>query len=111
MKFRKTAAIPAKADLEKQEEFKKKVLEPEIARAKADESVLVFMDGVHFVQAAFLGFLWCFERIFVRSPSGRKRWNVLGAFNVITGQLTTVEDLRFRLFFFFWTLGLLRSTP
>jgi len=54
--------------------------------------VLVFMDGVHFVQLAFLGFVWCFERIFVRSPSGRKRWNVLGAFNVITGQLTTVAN-------------------
>ena len=50
------------------------------------------MDGVHFVQLAFLGFVWCFERIFVRSPSGRKRWNVLGAFNVITGQLTTVAN-------------------
>jgi transposase len=92
MKFRKTAAIPAKADLEKQEEFKKKVLEPEIARAKADESVLLFMDSAHFVQLAFLGFLWCFERIFIRSPSGRKRWNVLGAFNAITGELTTVAN-------------------
>ena len=54
------------------------MLEPEIARAKAGESVLLFMDGVHFVQAAFLGCLWCFSRIFIRSPSGRKRWNVLG---------------------------------
>ena len=50
------------------------------------------MDGAHFVQAAFLGCLWCFSRIFVRSPSGRKRWNVLGAFNAITGQLTTVAN-------------------
>jgi transposase len=68
------------------------VLEPEIARAQAGESVLLFMDGVHFVQAAFLGFLWSFTRIFVRSPSGRKRWNVLGAFNAISGQLTMVAN-------------------
>lgn len=68
------------------------MLEPEIARAKAGESILLFMDGVHFVQAAFLGCLWCFERIFIRSPSGRKRWNVLGAFNAITGELTTVAN-------------------
>jgi len=68
------------------------VLEPEIARAKAGESVFLFMDGVHFVQSAFLGFLWCFARIFVRSPSGRKRWNVLGAYNAISGQLTTVAN-------------------
>jgi transposase len=67
-------------------------LEPEIARAKAGESVLLFMDGVHFVQAAFLACLWCFTRIFVRSPSGRKRWNVLGAYNAISGQLTTVAN-------------------
>ena len=68
------------------------MLEPGIARAKAGESVLLFMDGVHFVQSAFLGCLWCFTRIFVRSPSGRKRWNVLGAFDAISGQLTTVAN-------------------
>jgi len=50
------------------------------------------MDGVHFVQAAFLGCLWCFARVFIRSPSGRKRWNVLGVYDVITGQLTTVAN-------------------
>jgi hypothetical protein len=64
-------------------------LEPEIARAKAGESVLLFMDGVHFVQAAFLGYL-C--RIFLRSPSGRKRWNVPGAYNAISGQWTVVAN-------------------
>ena len=50
------------------------------------------MDGAHFVPSAFLGCLWCFERIFIRSPSGRKRWNVLGAFNAIAGRLTTVAN-------------------
>ena len=44
------------------------------------------------MQSAFLGYLWCFERIFVRGPSGRKRWNVLGAFNAVTGQLTSVAN-------------------
>jgi hypothetical protein len=68
------------------------VLEPEIARAKAGESVLLFMDGVHFVQLAFLACLWRFTRIFVRSPSGRKRWYVLGAFNAISGQFTMVAN-------------------
>ena len=54
--------------------------------------MLLFMDGVHFVQAAFLACLWCFTRMFVRSPSGRKRWNVLGAFNAISGQFTMVAN-------------------
>ena len=52
--------------------------------------MLLFVGAAHFVQATLLGCLWCFTRIFIRSPSGRKRWNVLGAFNAITGQLTTV---------------------
>jgi len=68
------------------------VLETEIARARAGESVLLFMDGVHFVQAAFLGVLWSFTRIFVRSPSGRRRWNVLGAYNAISGQFSMVAN-------------------
>lgn len=53
---------------------------------------MLFVDAAHFVQAAFLGFLWCFERIFVQSPSGRKRWNVLGAYNFVTGELTSVMN-------------------
>ncbi|MDR1960238.1 MAG: hypothetical protein LBQ54_14555 [Planctomycetaceae bacterium] len=67
-------------------------MEPEIARAKAGETVLLFMDGVHFVQAAFLEYLWCFTRIFLRSPLRRKRWNVLEAYNAISGQLTVVAN-------------------
>lgn len=38
----------------------------------------------------FLGFLWSFSRIFIRSPSGRKRFNVLGALNAVTHELITV---------------------
>ncbi|MDR1959362.1 MAG: hypothetical protein LBQ54_10050 [Planctomycetaceae bacterium] len=45
-----------------------------------------------FVQAAFLGDLWCFTRIFLRSPSGRKRWNVPGACNATSGQWTVVAN-------------------
>ena len=39
-----------------------------------------------------LGFLWCFTRIFVRAPSGRQRFNVLGALNAVTHQLITVTN-------------------
>jgi Integrase core domain. len=44
------------------------------------------------VQSAFLGGVWCHERVFVRSPSGRRRWNVLGAFNAASGELTSVAN-------------------
>ena len=45
------------------------------------------MDSAHFVRGAFLGFVWCFCRIFLKSPSGRDRFNVLGALNAITHEV------------------------
>lgn len=50
------------------------------------------MDAAHFVLGTYLGFLWCFARLLVRSPSGRQRFNVLGALNAITHQLVTVTN-------------------
>ncbi len=40
----------------------------------------------------FLGFVWCFERLFVKSPSGRNRFNVLGALNAITHEVILVTN-------------------
>jgi len=51
-----------------------------------------FVDAAHFVFKAYLGFLWCFTRVIIRSPSGRKRFNVLGALNAVTQQLITVTN-------------------
>lgn len=50
------------------------------------------MDAAHFVHRAYLGFVWCFSRIFIASPSGRKRFNVLGAVNAITQEVITVTN-------------------
>lgn len=50
------------------------------------------MDAAHFVLAPFLGFLWCFTRLFIRAPAGRQRFNVLGALNAITHELVTVTN-------------------
>ena len=36
--------------------------------------------------------LWCFARMFIRTSSGRKRYNVLGAYNAVTGKLLTVVN-------------------
>ena len=41
---------------------------------------------------AYLGFLGCFQRVFIASPSGRKRFNVLGAVNAITKEVVTVTN-------------------
>jgi len=51
-----------------------------------------FVDAAHFVLGAYLGFLWCFERLFVKTGSGRQRFNVLGALNAVTHALITVTN-------------------
>jgi transposase len=51
------------------------------------------MDAAHFVWGTgFLVGLWCIVRMFVRSSSGRKRYNVLGAYNAMTQKLLTVVN-------------------
>ena len=49
--------------------------------------MVLFLDAAHFVHSAFLGSLGCFERVFIRSPSGRQRFNVLGALDAVTRQV------------------------
>lgn len=39
--------------------------------------------------------IWCFARMFLRSPSGRKRLNVLGAIDFATKQLVTISNLTY----------------
>jgi transposase len=70
----------------------KKILEPAIKQAKAGQRYLFFMDAAHFVHAPFLGHLWSFSRIFIKAPSGRKRFNVLGALNAINHEMITVTN-------------------
>jgi hypothetical protein len=48
------------------------------------------VDAAHFILAPFLGVVSCFVRIFIKAPSGRQGFNVLGAMNAITKELTTV---------------------
>lgn len=89
---KKVCGIPAKADIKAQQAFKTERLEPRLEEAKAGQRDVYFVDAAHFVLGAFLGFLWSLTRCFVRTPSGRQRWNVLGALNAVTKQLTTVSN-------------------
>ena len=50
------------------------------------------VDAAHFVHRAYLGFLWCFTRTFICSPSGGKRFNVLGAVNAVTNEIITITN-------------------
>ena len=41
---------------------------------------------------AFLAILWSFQRIFIKTSSGRKRLNILGALNAVTHEMITVVN-------------------
>jgi transposase len=53
------------------------------------------MDAAHFVFAPFLGMVWCFERLFVKAPSGRQRLNVLAAVNAVSHEVFSVKNLTY----------------
>ena len=60
-----------------------------MAQARVGKRTVYFVDASHFVLASFLGWVWCFVRLYVRAASGRQRYNVLGALNAITHELVT----------------------
>jgi hypothetical protein len=66
---------------------KPSILLKEAARGKR---ALLFIDSAHFIHAVFLGMLWCLMRVFIKSASGRSRFNVLGAIDITTYQLFTI---------------------
>lgn len=67
-------------------------MKPLIAAAEQGKVHLYYVDAAHFVLGAFLGYLWCKCRVLIRTPSGRQRYNVLGAYNAITGAMVSVTN-------------------
>lgn len=63
-----------------------------MADAREGKKEVFFVDAAHFVWQGFVGFLWCFVKIWVRSPSGRQRFNVLGALNAVTKETLTITN-------------------
>jgi transposase len=96
LKIRKVGFVPGKLCNEEkqkeQEDFKKKKLEPRLEEAIAGKRKVYFVDAVHFVMGAFLGCLWCFKRCFIKSSSGRQRYNILGAIDAITKEFIAVAN-------------------
>jgi transposase len=87
--------LPAKADTAAQRSFYDSVLRPLIKKAKRKNSahILLFMDASHFVLGCdFLGGVYSKVRRFVRTFSGRQRYNVLGAINFMTKKVHTVTN-------------------
>ena len=84
------AATPEK--IEEQEVFKVEQLEPRLEEAKAGKRKVIFLDAAHLIHAAFLGVVWCLTRIFIPSPTGRQRFNILGALDAVTKELTVITN-------------------
>jgi transposase len=85
--------LPAKADTDKQRTFYDAVLHPLMEQATGGKIALMFMDASHFVMGCdFLGYIYGKVRRFVRTWSGRKRYNVLGALDFVTKKVTAVAN-------------------
>ncbi len=99
MKCRKVGHVPGKTvepeKMTEQEDFQRDELEPRLEEARQGTRKVYFMDAAHFVFRVYLGFLWCFERLFIPSPSGRKRFNVLGALDAVTHEVLTITNFTY----------------
>jgi len=84
--------LPCKANPVEQRKFLDDKLLPLIDSAKKGLIELFFMDASHFVMGGFAGRVWSVVRRYVKTSSGRKRYNVLGALNFISKKIETVTN-------------------
>ena len=84
--------MPAKADKEKQKTFRDGVLLPLIDKARRGICELYFLDASHFVMGGFAGRIWGKFRVWVKTGSGRKRFNVLGALNFVSQKMEIITN-------------------
>jgi len=97
MKCRRCGLVPGKVmdddkQRQAQQEFHDNQLQPILDEAKQGKRTVLFVDAAHFVMGAFLGMIWCFERLLLPSASGRKRHNVLGAYDPIKHEAITLTN-------------------
>ena len=84
--------MPSKVNPEQQTVFLSDTLRPAIEKAKEGLIELFFMDASHFVMGGLPGRLWSKTRRWVKTSSGRKRYNVLGALNFVSKKIETVAN-------------------
>lgn len=89
----KSASLPAKADPTLQRSFYEDELFPLMKKSQQNECTLHFMDAAHFVMGCdFRGFFYGLGRRFVRTFSGRMRYNVLGSMEYGSKKVYTVTN-------------------
>ena len=90
LRSRAVGFLPAKANPIIQREFLSHTLMPLIDKAKGGFIELFFLDASHFVMGGFPGRVWSIVRRWVKTASGRQRYNVLGALNFVSKKMETV---------------------
>lgn len=90
LKYRKSSSIPGKCDAQLQFDFYQQEMLPRLEQAQRGERKVFFVDAAHFVMGAFLGMLWCFGRMFIKTSPGRQRYSVLGAIDSHSHQIISV---------------------
>ena len=89
----KSGSLPAKADPKAQRLFYEKTLLPLMQKAKNGTIALLFVDASHFVMGCdYLGYIYGKVRRFIRTHSGRSRYNVLGALDFVSKKITTITN-------------------
>jgi transposase len=89
----KCGSLPAKADPVAQRMFYEKTLHPLMQKAKKGKIALLFVDASHFIMGCdYLGYIYGKVRRFIRTYSGRSRYNVLGALDYASKKLTTITN-------------------
>ena len=91
MKARKSGPLPGKIDPQMQFDFYTSEMLPRLEEAGKGERKVFFVDAAHFVLGAFLGAIWCFTRVLVKTSPGRQRYNVLGAVDSHDHELITIR--------------------
>jgi transposase len=67
-------------------------MKPLLDNAKSGKIQLFFVDASHFVMGGFAGVIWSKVRRFVKTASGRSRYNILGALNFVTKKVETITN-------------------
>lgn len=60
--------------------------------AQNGDCIAYFVDAAHFVMGGVMGSVWSKKRVFIQTPSGRSRFNVLGAINPLNQKLLVVTN-------------------
>lgn len=91
LRHRKVAGVPGNADPQLQLDFLNEELLPRLEEAQKGQRRVFFVDAAHFVLGSFLGMIWCLKRVFLRTASGRQRYNVLGAVETRDHDLVSIR--------------------